>query len=28
VIWLEEGAIREIGPAAEVLEAYERAHGR
>jgi ABC-type polysaccharide/polyol phosphate transport system ATPase subunit len=27
VIWLEEGTIRGIGPAAEVLEAYERAHG-
>src|SRR4051794_38697022 len=26
VIWLEKGTIHQIGPAAEVLEAYERAH--
>jgi hypothetical protein len=25
-MWLEKGAVRDIGPAAEVLAAYERRH--
>ena len=28
VVWLESGAVREQGPTADVLEAYEREHGR
>jgi lipopolysaccharide transport system ATP-binding protein len=27
IIWLEKGAVRDHGPAPEVLDAYERVHG-
>lgn len=27
VMWLEKGILREFGPASEVLEAYQQAHG-